>query len=142
MKRAATVSRIPGYEAVRKPERHRLDYDRPGIGNAGGAFLPQPTVEVYIAGTEPVGTCPLHGGRNVTNVAGWDPASVGPAPVPPAPRVTGSGTDGVVPAMPPSRKVQGQNARAESQKAEPPPPAQPNTEQKKGFWRRLMGVFK
>ena len=39
--------------------------------------------EVYIAGTQPVGACPLHGGgRYVTSVTGWDtqPASQGTRP--------------------------------------------------------------
>ena len=34
--------------------------------------------EVFISGTEPVGTCPLHGGRgDHTTVSGWDVPSTG-----------------------------------------------------------------
>ena len=45
----------------------------PASGMPATPNCPKTQTEVYIAGTEPVGSCPLHGGRTgVTNVAGWD----------------------------------------------------------------------
>ncbi|MEO8372341.1 MAG: penicillin-binding protein 1A, partial [Candidatus Solibacter sp.] len=112
---------------------------------ASGA-CPKPRSEVYIAGTEPVGVCPLHGGRGgTTTVSGWD-TSPPPLTTPSqptrnsAPVVTGSGTDGQV-SEPAARRAARQTA------AQPPanPPAPPKDEPKKetkGVLQRLLRVFK
>ena len=105
-----------------------------------------PTVrrEVYIAGTQPVGACPLHGGgRGVTNIAGWEtPASERPATASgdTTPRVTGSSGDGLVSAAGNRRAVR---QEAETAAAEPAPknPAE-KKEEKKSLLRRIFGVFK
>ena len=56
----------------------------PESGMPATPACPKTRTEVYIAGTEPVGVCPLHGGRGgITTVAGWD-TSPPPAPPPPA----------------------------------------------------------
>jgi len=122
----------------------------PESGMPATPFCPRTRQEVYIAGTEPVGTCPLHGGgrQNVTNVAGWETA---PPPVPRAPsgdsgggggvRISGSGTDGQTS---PSVVAQRQNP------GEPPgtEPADPTRQQpqekarKPGIFRRLLNVLK
>ena len=48
---------------------------------------PKHRSEVYIAGTQPVGACPLHGGRpHVTTVTGWD-TQPAPKPPPELPRI-------------------------------------------------------
>jgi penicillin-binding protein 1B len=45
----------------------------PDSGMPATANCPQQKPEVFIAGTEPVGVCPLHGGRgDQTVVSGWD----------------------------------------------------------------------
>ena len=44
----------------------------PQSGMPATPACPTSRPEVYIAGTQPLGACPLHGGRQVTNVAGWD----------------------------------------------------------------------
>ena len=80
-----------------------IDID-PQSGMPATPACPKTRPEVYIAGTEPVGVCPLHGGRpGVTNVAGWDTAPPAAAPATPAapatdtaPRVTGAAGDGQV----------------------------------------------
>ena len=110
---------------------------------------PKTRSEVYIAGTEPVGVCPLHGGRSgITNVAGWD-TSPPPAQQPPtrsAPTVTGSQGDGMAPpdsaARRAARQASGQAAAAAS-----PPPASPKDDtkkpaEKKGVLQRIWRVFK
>ena len=107
-----------------------------------------PTVrqEVYIAGTEPVGSCPLHGGRSMTNVAGWEtppPAQTAP-PGSAAPRVTGSGGDGAAAPLQTPRRVRAQSApeTPPATAAQAPAQQQPKKEEKKGLFRRILGVFK
>ena len=120
----------------------------PQSGMPATPSCPTTRMEVYIAGTEPVGACPLHGGRYVTNVAGWEtapppgrqeavPEKGGP------PRVTGSGGDGVTPPpTSPSRSARRQSEQGLTQSASPQPPPEPKEPPKKGFLRRLIGVFK
>jgi penicillin-binding protein 1B len=111
----------------------------PQSGMPATPYCPRTRQEVYIAGTQPVGTCPLHpGGRqNVTNVAGWQtttPTANTPAAAvsaPPAP-------DGQAPPIvaqrqaPPAPPTSG---NADSAQPQGPP-------KKKGFFHRLLGVFK
>ena len=86
--------------------------------------------EVYIAGTQPVGACPLHGSQGgATHVAGWD--TVAPAA---QPRVGGDTTPTIV-QSPSDAAAAGQAQTAQRQ---PPAPK----EEKKGIFRRLLGVFK
>jgi penicillin-binding protein 1B len=109
------------------------------------AACPKTHPEVFIAGTEPVGTCPLHGGGRtaVANVSGWDTspppdrdASAGGTAVP----VTGSGGEGAV--QPASA------ARRTARKTPPPPAPTPpekkddQTQEKKNVLERILGVFK
>jgi hypothetical protein len=97
---------------------------------------------VYIAGTEPVGTCPLHGGRTgVTNVAGWETGAGNPVASADSPAGGGSlRTPAAV-----ARRVARQTAAEAAQQAPPTPPKAQDTrkpEEKKSILRRLLGVFK
>ena len=104
----------------------------PASGMQATPYCPTTVMEVYISGTQPVGSCPLHGGGepNVTHVAGWEIPV--PQPIPQAPpRV--EPPPGVIAARRPP--------------ATPPPPAQAarqaeKPKEKKGFFHRLLGVFK
>jgi len=103
----------------------------PESGMLATPQCPKTISEVYISGTQPVTTCPLHGGgQSVTHVAGWELPSDPPA-VEAAPHVN---------APPPvlaSRRpplVQPPPAEA-AQKTEKP-------KEKKSLFRRLLGVFK
>jgi len=107
----------------------------PQSGMPATPMCPQARAEVYIAGTQPVGVCPLHGGRpGVTNVAGWDnsaPRAVEPMPAPPH----------IIGGVQPGTMAQRQAPVVEA----PAPPGQKPPEkppEKKGFFRRLWGVFK
>ena len=118
-----------------------IDID-PASGMPATPNCPTRRTEVYIAGTQPVGFCPLHGGRNVTNVAGWQMA-------PPAP-AAGDETAPPAAAPPPPGQVApaAVASRAARQQAQAPPPApaapQPDAKQpeKKGLFHRLLNVFK
>jgi hypothetical protein len=110
---------------------------------------PQPRIEVYIAGTEPVGICTLHGGRGgMTTVAGWD-ANPPAAKAPPgrmAPTITGSQGDGLTPSADPAarraaRQAAGQTAGSTTPPSSPKDQAKKEPE-KKGFFQRLLRVFK
>jgi penicillin-binding protein 1B len=105
----------------------------PASGMPATPSCPATRAEVYIAGTQPVGTCPLHGGRGATQVAGWDttPKHVD---LPPA----------IAPVQPGSTPAA--IAASHPSSAPPPPQATAETKQetpkKKGLFRRLWGVFK
>jgi len=120
----------------------------PETGMQATPNCPTTRTEVYIAGTEPVGACTRHGGRYVTNVAGWEtaPPPVQQAAAPAkggAPRVTGSGGDGVTPPpVSPPRVARRQSGETPAQGASPPPAQEQKEPKKKGLFRRLIGVFK
>lgn len=120
----------------------------PDTGYLATAACPRRQTEVYIAGTEPVTPCPQHGGRpGITTVSGWDTPAP-PAPPPAggtAPSFTGTGTDGLRPAEPASRRAARQAAAAppgDSPAATSPQQAPEKKEQKKGILQRIFGVFK
>ena len=116
----------------------------PQSGMPATPYCPVKRPEVYIVGTQPVGACPLHGGGRpgVTNVAGWEtpPPAKPVAAADASPRPTGP--EGEVSDAAVARRIARQNranaAIAQSQS----PPQQPKKEEKKGFFRRLLGVFK
>ncbi len=121
----------------------------PLSGMPSNPACPNPRREVYIAGTEPVGTCPLHGsGRpGTTIVTPWDTSTQEkPQTQPPAKnsiRITGSSGDGTVtPGSGNRRARQDPDAGATAQ---PQTPDQPQQEEKKGILNRLgngiKGIF-
>ena len=112
------------------------------------AACPTSKPEVFIAGTEPVGFCILHGGgrTNITTVSGWDtaPAPAGSTAAPPtgtAPVITGSQGDGQLSPAEIARRAgrpgeaQPDGATAQAQQQEP-------KKEKKSILRRIFGVFK
>lgn len=109
-----------------------IDID-PVSGMPATPYCPQARTEVYIAGTQPVGTCPLHGGQSVTHVAGWDttPRAIEPPPALEAPVRAGAAPAAIA-------------QRRQIEVQPPPAPAAAEEEKKprKGFFRRLWGVFK
>jgi len=102
----------------------------PESGMLATPYCPTSISEVYISGTQPVTSCPLHArGQSVTQVAGWE--MPGNPQVEPPPRV---GTP--PPALGARRTPPVQPPPAETaQKTEKP-------KEKKSFFRRLLGVFK
>jgi penicillin-binding protein 1B len=117
----------------------------PLSGMPATPYCPRTRQEVYIAGTQPVGTCPLHGGgrQSVTNVSGWEaPApvaansqsAVGGTQAASAPSVNGQGATAVVAQRQTPLAPPGSEAAETTQPQERP--------KKKGLFRRLLGVFK
>jgi penicillin-binding protein 1B len=104
----------------------------PASGMQATPYCPQTVTEVYISGTQPAGSCPLHGGQpGVTHVAGWEVPG-NPPQVQAAPRVDAPPSALTARRIPPV------------QPAPPSPAAQKSDKpkEKKGFFRRLLGVFK
>jgi penicillin-binding protein 1B len=114
----------------------------PQSGMPATPNCPKTYREVYIAGTEPVGSCPLHGGRGLmTNITGWDtsaPAAQTPGGPAAAPRISGTGGDGLAPSA--ARRAARQAGADQPPDPAAPPPAK--KEEKKGLLRRFLGVFK
>ena len=108
----------------------------PQSGMPATPFCPKTKTEVFIAGTQPVGTCPLHGGQSpgATHVAGWDlpaPPQLAAQNGAPAHPTDPSFRQPPPAATPPSGRPD--NAQEQqNQKAQ----------KRKGFFRRLMDVFK
>jgi penicillin-binding protein 1B len=133
-----------------------IDID-PKSGMPATAACPERRPEVYIAGTQPVGACPLHGGRfGITTSAGWDtpppdtparPAAGGPETLP---QIGGSGDDSETAARAIARRAarqappdvtQSPKAAPPQQGAAPPKDAK-KAGQKPSLLRRLLNVFK
>ncbi|HTS26548.1 MAG TPA: PBP1A family penicillin-binding protein [Bryobacteraceae bacterium] len=127
-----------------------IDID-PLSGMPAGPNCPNPRPEVYIEGTEPVGSCPLHGGARpgTTIVTGWDtPSQERPAAqAPPAAgntplRITGSSGDGTV-APGTAKRLNRQDGGDPGASAQPQTPDQPDEEEKKGgFFSKIKGIFR
>lgn len=110
----------------------------PASGMAATGACPTTRQEVYIAGSQPMQSCPLHGGgRMMTHVTGWDtpPAATTVAP-PEVPARPGSEA-----AAPVQRRAARQEVAAQAAQPQPAP-KEPKKEEKKGLFRRLIGVFK
>jgi len=107
---------------------------------------PNPRKEVYIAGTEPVGVCPLHGGGRpgTTNVTGWETSSPEKLPARPptdtSVRITGTSGDGAVTPGAVARHAR-QDPDAADAAAQQQTPEQPQQKEKKGILNKLKGLF-
>ena len=107
----------------------------PLSGQLATPACPRPAQEVFIAGTQPLETCRLHGGSgpSVTHVTGWEtqppqttsvptPSNLSQPPISALPRVV----TGDSPAPATATAEQAEKAK----------------EKKKGFFGRVFGVFK
>jgi penicillin-binding protein 1B len=121
----------------------------PETGYPATPLCPTRMTEVYIAGTQPVGACPKHGGRTITTASGWDTAAPEtPAPVPPPapvspserlPHVTGSGSDGQESQAAITRRAANQQPPDIAAKQ---PDTPPKKSTKPGILQRLLNVIK
>jgi penicillin-binding protein 1B len=119
-----------------------IDID-PLSGMPATPQCPSVRPEVYIAGTQPVGLCPLHGGRQgITNITAWSTEaqpSGQPQPASP-PRSSSSQLSSDAVARRAARQIP-----PDSQGTKPSDPKQVNQSDKppkKGLLRRILGVFK
>jgi penicillin-binding protein 1B len=138
MKRAHThreYRRVTGFEPPEGLVSAEID---PLSGQIATNACPRVQTDYFIAGTQPIEACRLHGG-SATQVAGWD------TPAPPAAAQNGS-----VPAPAPPH-VETQRVARQSDPpapavsipvAEPPPPPPPPKKQKKGVFCRKRDIFR
>ena len=132
MKRALTIRQYSDAKPFQAPDGVVTINVDPLSGMLATPGCPEQTPEVFIAGTEPVSACTLHGGHSgQTTVSGWDQPTV----------TTQAAPANGYPQNPTARRVAGD--------VPPVPPAtyqaQPATDQqpkKKGFFGKLKDVFK
>ena len=134
MKRAHTHREYRTVEPFEPPDGIVAAEIDPESGQIATNGCPRVSTDYFIAGTQPVEACRLHGG-GATQVASWE--TVQPAPATPATAAASPPARQPVPARPaaaPSRQAQSipiQPAQA--------PPEQPK---KKGFFGRLRDIFR
>jgi len=126
MKRAHRHREYRGVQPFSPPDGVAIVDIDPQTGQLATATCPKVIQEVFIAGTQPVELCHLHGGGGRTIISSWE---TDPPAQPQRPA-----------AAPPSRD------RASGQPAAQPPaaqaPAAPQPEQKRGFWGRIRAIFR
>ncbi|MGD1073155.1 MAG: PBP1A family penicillin-binding protein [Bryobacteraceae bacterium] len=135
MKRALTIRQYADAKPFAAPDGVVTINVDPLSGMLATPGCPEQTPEVFIAGTEPVSACTLHGGHSgQTTVSGWDLPSNAPASTTQATPASG------YPQNPAPRRVSGN--------APPVPPAtwqanpQPEPPKKKSFFGKLKDVFR
>jgi penicillin-binding protein 1B len=137
MKRAITYRQYSNTKPFDAPDGIVTIMVDPQTGMAATSACPERKPEVFIAGTEPVGFCPLHGGKgDQAIVSGWDVPTAETAEQKP-------GVDGGPP-RPPSTPGQISQNNLPSpipykSQVLPEPVTPPK---KKGFFGRLKDVFK
>jgi penicillin-binding protein 1B len=135
MKRALLLRRYADAKPFEAPNGIVTVTIDPESGMPASPQCPMQANEVFIAGTEPVGSCPLHGGKgDHTTVSGWDTPSSAQPPNPQAPAS--------VHALPPRRDNNNDTpsqVTSQSDQQQTPPPDKPK---KKGFFGKLKDVFK
>ena len=148
MKRASQFREYRDIKSFQAPDGIVSIEIDPQTGMPATPACPGTIQEVYIAGTQPVGSCPLHGGgRAPTTVTGWEvvnPERPATASSDSGIRVSGSGGDGQVrPAEVARRAARQDQTEAKPPAAAPQPAKQEETKpEKKGIFRRIFGVFK
>ena len=139
MKRAIMLRKYSDAKPFEAPDGVVTVTIDPESGMPATPVCPTKSAEVFIAGTEPVGMCPLHGIKNPdqVTVSGWE--------LPPAKPYQDPNGMPVI-ANPPQRRDLPPGAPYETN-AQPQPPAnapdnQEKPPKKKGFFGKLFGVFK
>jgi penicillin-binding protein 1B len=126
-----------------------IDID-PESGMPATPACPTRQTEVYIAGTQPVGACPLHGGRMITTATGWDAAPSDKAPAgerPPGdpsdnvPHIARPGGDGQA-APPTVARRAARPSPADTAQSSKQPEPEARKQPKPSLFRRLLNVFK
>ncbi|MFB3779277.1 MAG: penicillin-binding protein 1A [Bryobacteraceae bacterium] len=106
----------------------------PATGSLATSNCPKAEIEAFVAGTEPIEGCRLHGGSlaSATQVTGWEtPSAEGPAEVASAAKPAAAAGSNR------SRRPAAASAAAKAPAAPVAPPPE-----KKGLFRRILDVFK
>lgn len=129
MKRAHRHREYRGVQPFSPPDGIAMVHIDPLSGQLATASCPNATLEVFLAGTQPVELCRLHGGSQ-TWISSWDSDS--------------SSSPLAAAAARPQPAPQRQTAtRADSPPPSPPaPPPARSEEPKRGLWNRIQAIFK
>lgn len=129
MKRAHRHREYRGVQPFSPPDGIAIVDIDPASGQLATASCPKSVPEVFLAGTQPVELCRLHGGGQ-TWITSWDSDASSSAPSQASAR-----SESASPRQP--------VVRAESSQPAPPSPASaPAAEPKRGFWNRIRAIFK
>lgn len=128
MKRAHRHREYRGVQPFSPPDGVAIVDIDPQSGQLATAACPKVISEVFIAGTQPVELCHLHGGGGRTVISSWE------SDPPPQPQRQ----------APPPSPAQGERASAQPQQRQAPasPQPAPQPEQKRGFWGRIRAIFR
>ena len=140
MKRAITLRQYSNPRPFDSPSGVVTVTVDPASGQLATPQCPQKSEEMFVAGTEPVGYCPLHGGKGAaTTVSGWDVSSSESPLAPAQPYVPGgAATRRGAANLPASVAKKGGASPVNPSAAKP---TQPQEEKKKGFFDRIKGIF-
>ncbi len=127
MKRAHRHREYRGVQPFSPPDGVAIVDIDPLSGQLATAGCPKPVSEVFLAGTQPVDLCQLHGGGGRTLISGWESD---PSPSQQAARAPSQ----------PSSPVAARAAPSPQPSAPQPAPQQPQP--KRGFWGRIRAIFK
>jgi penicillin-binding protein 1B len=126
------VHALPAPDGVETVE---IDAD---TGQLATAACPRVRTEVFIAGTQPVEVCRMHGGKGgTTTISSWD--TPGPTTVAQAGSTPREDVDDPPPSRPRSRPAPATAAPQSKQQTKQAAPAQP---EKKSLGERILGWFK
>jgi penicillin-binding protein 1B len=128
MKRAAEYREYRNMKPFRAPDGIVSVEIDPLSAKLAVAGCPGRRAEVFIGGTQPVESCPLHGGaqQGVTYAAGWE---------------TGAAAEETPKLKAPAAPARPRRAAvSKAQSAPAPEPEKPK--EKAGLWRRVLGIFK
>lgn len=140
MKRALQQRRYADVKPFTAPDGVVTVTIDPESGMPATAQCPTQIPEVFIAGTEPVGSCTLHGGKgDHTTVTGWDTTSGNSSSANvSAPGSTSTPSQPSFDALPPRQR----NDSAAVVTQQSPNPDTTSPKKKKGFFGRLKDVFR
>jgi penicillin-binding protein 1B len=135
MKRAHRHREYRNVREFEPPEGIVMVEIDPLSGMLAGPGCPKPQLQAFIAGTEPLEVCRLHGGTLAsTRVAGWErPGEVAAAPAPGG--AADAGASKQTPVRPSAPRKTVAKAAAPQAAAPQPPP-------RKNIFRRILDVFK
>ena len=132
MKRAHHYREYKNVSAFSAPDGIVTADIDPLSGKLSTPSCPKSHAEVFIAGTQPLEYCPLHGGSGKTMIAGWDTPDADSSPK----RVDG----GAAPVPGAARPGRPPDAAEEDRKAAADTTSKP--QQKRGLWDKIRAIFK
>jgi penicillin-binding protein 1B len=131
MKRAHRYREYRGVQEFEPPDGVAMVDIDPATGQLATSGCPNPRQEVFIAGTQPVELCRMHGGSGRTQIASWD------TPAPETPREARAANEQAA-AAPRKSKAKTVPPTGSEDTAKQEKPAAP----KQSLWDKIRSIFK